>query len=73
MHIAWWDTHPLWTEGMTNACENITLPQTSFASGNKGGISTFRMTLKRARTKFSRAKLIPLILHCTTNLCRQNL
>ena len=26
---------PLWTEGMTHACENITLPQTSFADGNK--------------------------------------
>ena len=24
-----------WTEGMTNACENITLPQTSFAGGNE--------------------------------------
>ena len=23
-----------WTEGMTHACENITLPQTSFAGGN---------------------------------------
>ena len=27
-------THPLWTEGMTHACENTTLPQTSFADGN---------------------------------------
>ena len=27
-------THaPLWTEGMTHACENITLPQTSLADG----------------------------------------
>ena len=26
---------PPWTEGMTHACENITLPQTSFADGNK--------------------------------------
>ena len=25
---------PTWTEGMTHACENITLPQTSFAGGN---------------------------------------
>ena len=25
---------PLWTEGMTHACENITLPQTSFVGGN---------------------------------------
>ena len=25
-----------WTEGMTHACENITLPQTSFERGNKG-------------------------------------
>ena len=24
----------LWTEGMTHTCENITLPQTSFAGGN---------------------------------------
>ena len=24
---------PPWTEGMTHACENITLPQTSFAGG----------------------------------------
>ena len=24
---------PPWTERMTHACENITLPQTSFASG----------------------------------------
>ena len=44
MHIAWWDTHPLWTEGMTHACENITLPQTSFASGNKVTIR-FRVLL----------------------------
>ena len=46
-NIACRDTHPLsmhtgiqpppppWTEGMTHACENITLPQTSFADGNK--------------------------------------
>ena len=26
--------YPPWTEGMTQACENITLPQTSFAGGN---------------------------------------
>ena len=26
---------PLWTEFLTHACENITLPQTSFAGGNK--------------------------------------
>ena len=25
---------PLWTEGMTHACENIILPQTSFAGAN---------------------------------------
>ena len=25
----------LWTEGMTHACENITLPQTSFTGGKK--------------------------------------
>ena len=25
----------LWTEFLTHACENITLPQTSFAGGNK--------------------------------------
>ena len=32
---ACWETNPplLWTEGMTHACENITLPQTSFAGG----------------------------------------
>ena len=28
------DADPLWTEGMRHACENITLPQTSFAGGN---------------------------------------
>ena len=30
------DTDPasLWTEGMTDACKNITLPQTSFVVGN---------------------------------------
>ena len=27
--------HPTWTEQMRHACENITLPQTSFAGGNK--------------------------------------
>ena len=27
-------TSRLWTEGMTHACENITLPQTSFAGSN---------------------------------------
>ena len=26
---------PMWTEGMTQSCENITLHQTSFAGGNK--------------------------------------
>ena len=26
---------PLWTEFLTHACENITLPQTSFAGGDK--------------------------------------
>ena len=25
--------YPLWIEGMTHACENITLPKTSFAGG----------------------------------------
>ena len=36
-HLTWdacWEANPLWTEGMTHACENITLPQTSFAGGN---------------------------------------
>ena len=28
------DPHPLWTEFLTHASENITLPQTSFAGGN---------------------------------------
>ena len=28
------DTPSLWTEFLTHACENITLPQTSFAGGN---------------------------------------
>ena len=28
-------TPPLWTEFLTHACENITLPQTSFAGGKK--------------------------------------
>ena len=32
---ACWDTtHPLWTEFLTHATENITSPQTSFAGGN---------------------------------------
>ena len=26
---------PLWTEFLTHTCENITLPQTSFAGGKK--------------------------------------
>ena len=26
---------PLWTEWLTDRCKNITLPQTSFAGGNK--------------------------------------
>ena len=44
---AYWDTHPplpiaCWyppsprTEGITLACKNITLPQTSFAGSNNG-------------------------------------
>ena len=34
---ACWDTSPppLWTEFLTHASQNITLPQTSFAGGNK--------------------------------------
>ena len=32
-------TPPPWTEGMTDTCENTTLPQTSFAGGNKMHIS----------------------------------
>ena len=28
--------NPHWTEGMTHACENITLPQSSFAGGKSG-------------------------------------
>ena len=28
--------NPLWTEWLTDRCTNITLPQTSFAGGNKG-------------------------------------
>ena len=31
---ACWEAILLWTEGMTHTCENITLPQTSFAGGN---------------------------------------
>ena len=30
-----WPPSPWWTEFLTHACENITLPQTSFAGGNK--------------------------------------
>ena len=29
------DPPPKWTKGMTDACENITLPQILFAGGNK--------------------------------------
>ena len=29
------DPHPLWTEFLTHASENVTFPQTSFAGGNK--------------------------------------
>ena len=32
---ACWDTPLPWTEFLTHASENITLPQTSFAAGNK--------------------------------------
>ena len=28
------DLPPMQTEGMTHACENITMPQTSFVDGN---------------------------------------
>ena len=33
----WSGTPPLWTEFLTHASENITLPQTSFAGGNETG------------------------------------
>ena len=34
---ACWEANPLprWAEGTTHACENMTLPQTSFGGGNK--------------------------------------
>ena len=32
---------PFWTEFLTQACENITLPQTSFAGGNNISKCTF--------------------------------
>ena len=35
---------PLWTEFLTHAYENITLPQTSFAGGNKNRIGRQRNT-----------------------------
>ena len=33
MQMPSWMQTPPWTEGMTHACENTTLPQTSFAGG----------------------------------------
>ena len=35
MHAGITPPSPLWTEFLTHASENITLPQTSFAGGNK--------------------------------------
>ena len=34
---------PLWTEWLTDRCKNITLPQTSFANGNKKAVFEFRL------------------------------
>ena len=35
---------PLWTELLIHACENITLPQTSFAGGNNNNCLTLLST-----------------------------
>ena len=43
---------PLWTETLTHATQNITLPQTLFASGNKY-VQSFRSDRMRFRTKKS--------------------
>ena len=41
---ACWDTHPpLWTEFLTHAYENITLPQTSFAGGKNRKCNTWML------------------------------
>ena len=37
---------PLWTEFLTHACENITLPQTSFAIGNYNSLKNGAMMHK---------------------------
>ena len=52
---ACWDTPPLWTEFLTHASENITLPQTSFAGGNDllGWIQEEPTPKGRARTYHS--------------------
>ena len=35
IQVGGWQTLPPWTEWLTGASENITLPQTSFAGGKK--------------------------------------
>ena len=45
---------PLWTEFLTHASENITLPQTSFAVGNKDDtISFFKLDMILSRRELS--------------------
>ena len=48
------DPPPLWTEFMTHASENITLPQTSFAGGENERYYHPRM---RISNNFSKARL----------------
>ena len=46
---------PPWTEGMTQVCENITLPQTSFVGGNYDNYVIFlqEIVLKNTGTKIA--------------------
>ena len=63
--------HPPWTEFLTHASENITLPQTSFAGGNNGTLcltlspcsvySTYRNISKTYRFPF----IVPVPVPCS--------
>ena len=46
----------LWTEFLTHASENITLPQTSFAGGNENYVKLILITVFCQSTRFSRVQ-----------------
>ena len=64
IHTPWQPCTPLWTEFLTHASENITLPQTSFAGGNNESSVNKRRSLRfiYIECKRTQKRIFPLVI-----------